>query len=71
MGFGVPILEWLRGELKMYARPIILGGEATRRFLHRPFLDKMWREHQSKIRNRSTELWQVMMLNLWYDRFAK
>ena len=41
MGFGVPILEWLRGELKDYARPIILEGEATRRYLHRPFLDKM------------------------------
>jgi len=71
MGFGVPILEWLRGDLKDYARPIILEGEATKRYLHRPFLDKLWREHQSKIRNRSTELWQVMMLNLWYDRFGE
>jgi len=71
MGFGVPILEWLRGELRDYARPIILEGEATRRFLQRPFLEKMWREHQSKLRNRSTELWQVMILNLWYNRFGK
>ena len=71
MGFGVPIIEWLRGELRDYACPIILEGGASQRFLHRPFLEKMWQEHQSKKRNRSTQLWQVMMLNLWYDRFAK
>ncbi|MBA3037209.1 MAG: asparagine synthase (glutamine-hydrolyzing), partial [Desulfobacterium sp.] len=71
MGFGVPILEWLRGELHDYAKPLILDGQATRNLLHRPVLEKMWSEHQSKIRNRATELWQVMMLNLWYDRFAE
>jgi len=71
MGFGVPIIEWLRKDLRDYARRIVLDGEATQRFLHRPFLEHIWKEHQSKIRNRSTELWQVMMLNLWYDKFAK
>ena len=70
MGFGVPILEWLRGEIKEYARPIILEGAATKQFLHLPFLEKIWREHQSKKRNRATELWQVLMFNLWYDRFG-
>lgn len=70
MGFGVPILEWLRGELEEYAQPIILNGEASKRYLHKPFLEKMWSEHQSGIRNRATELWQVMMLNLWQEKFG-
>ena len=71
MGFGVPILEWLRGEIKDYAQKIVLEGEASRRFLNLPVLEKMWGNHQTKLRNHATELWQVMMLNLWYDRFAK
>ena len=71
MGFGVPILEWMRGEIKEYARNIVLGGKASKRFLNHACLEKMWRDHQAKRRNHSTELWQVMMLNLWYDRFAE
>src|SRR5499427_8070675 len=29
MGFGVPIAEWLRRDLKTYARDLVLEGEAT------------------------------------------
>ena len=70
MGFAVPILEWLRGDLKGYAREKILDGKATRVFLQRNYLERLWNQHQIGIRDRSRELWTVMMLNLWYDRFA-
>ncbi len=71
MGFGVPILEWLRKDLKGYSRDMVLGGDASREFLDPGRLLKLWNEHQSGIRNRSTELWAVMMLNLWYKNFAR
>jgi len=70
MGFGVPILEWLRSELKDYGRALVLDGEASRRYLQRSTLEKFWNEHQSGMRNRSTELWIVMMLNLWQRKFG-
>ncbi len=70
MGFGVPILEWLRKDLREYARGLVLDGEASRLYLRGNYLQKIWNEHQRGIRNRSTELWQVMMLNLWYKRFG-
>jgi asparagine synthase (glutamine-hydrolysing) len=70
MGFGVPILEWLRTDIKDYAGEIILKGGATNAFLNRSFLETLWNQHQSGLRNRATELWAVMMLNLWYERFV-
>lgn len=69
MGFGVPILEWLRKDLKGYAKSLVLDGEASRLYLQGDYLQKIWNEHQRGIRNRSTELWIVMMLNLWYKKF--
>ena len=70
MGFGVPILEWLRKDLNEYARGLVLDGEATRQYLDRKRLQAMWREHETGLRNHATPLWAVMMLNLWHDRFA-
>jgi len=71
MGFGVPILEWLRKDLKGYAKSLVLDGEASRLYLQGDYLQKIWNEHQRGIRNRSTELWSVMMLNLWHKNFGK
>jgi asparagine synthase (glutamine-hydrolysing) len=70
MGFAVPILEWLRGDLREYAKAFVLDGPATAIYLQREYLEKLWNQHQSGLRNWSTELWAVMMLNLWYQRFA-
>jgi asparagine synthase (glutamine-hydrolysing) len=70
MGFGVPILEWLRSDLKDYARDLVLEGAASKDYLKRNCLEKIWREHQRRLRDRSTELWAVMMLNLWYKNFG-
>ena len=71
MGFGVPIAEWLRRDLKTYARDLVLEGEATRRYLRRSHVEALWKEHGSGLRNRATELWVVMMLNLWHRRFVE
>jgi asparagine synthase (glutamine-hydrolysing) len=49
----------------------VLNGEATKRYLSRPYVERLWREHGSGMRNRATELWVVMMLNLWHRRFVE
>jgi len=71
MGFGVPILEWLRADIRDYARGLVLESEGTQTFFDRPYLEKLWKEHQSGLRNWSTELWVVMMFNLWHRRFVE
>nr|NJM02128.1 asparagine synthase (glutamine-hydrolyzing) [Desulfobacula sp.] len=71
MGFGVPILEWLRKDLNVYARDMVLEGEASRNYLNLPYLEKIWNEHQRGTRNWSTQLWIIMMFNLWHQKFSK
>jgi len=71
MGFGVPILEWLREGIREYAEAQILNGAGSRAYFSRPFLESIWREHQRGTRNWATELWAVLMFNLWYARFAE
>lgn len=70
MGFGVPIQEWLRTDVSGYARELILDGNASQNLFQKPFLNRIWKEHQRGIRNWSTELWTVMMLNLWEKNFG-
>ena len=70
MGFGVPILEWLRADLAGYAEDLVLRGEATRALLDQEHLTGLWSEHRRGRRNWSTALWAVMMLNLWHRNYA-
>jgi asparagine synthase (glutamine-hydrolysing) len=69
MGFGVPILEWLKNDLNPYAKALVLEGEASKNYLNLPHLEKIWHEHQRGLRNWSTQLWVIMMFNLWYQKF--
>jgi asparagine synthase (glutamine-hydrolysing) len=70
MGFGVPVAEWLRKDLRGYARGLVLEGGATRGYLDSANVERLWREHEIGLRNRATELWAIMMLNLWHRRFV-
>jgi asparagine synthase (glutamine-hydrolysing) len=71
MGFGMPVLEWLRNELQDYGRALVLNGEATRQYLNRSYVERLWKQHGSGMRDRGAELWCIMMLNLWYGRFVE
>ncbi|MGQ9670746.1 MAG: asparagine synthase (glutamine-hydrolyzing) [Desulfosoma sp.] len=68
-GFAVPVGAWFRGELKEHARSWILKGEGTRGFLDGNRVAAMWNEHQESRRDRSMELWTILMFNAWAKRF--
>lgn len=70
MGFALPVAEWLRKEIKSYGGEIILHGPATEAFLNKNYVRAIWDEHQNRGRDWSVRLWMIMMLNLWYGRFA-
>ena len=70
MGFGVPIQEWLRKDLSEYGAGLVLEGEASNLLFRKAYLRKIWTEHQRGLRNWATELWQIMMLNLWFNNFG-
>jgi asparagine synthase (glutamine-hydrolysing) len=70
MGFSMPICEWFRGSLKGYLYDCAVDGQATRKYLNRPYLETMYRQHLSGMSDWTQELWAVLMLNLWDRNFS-
>ncbi|HML11352.1 MAG TPA: asparagine synthase (glutamine-hydrolyzing), partial [Stellaceae bacterium] len=66
MGFGMPIDDWLRAELKPLAYDTLLSQPARERGVMRPdYVRRLLDEHCSGRRNHHTRLWALLMLELW------
>ncbi len=70
MGFGVPIAQWFRGEMKDFVRGILLSEKSLKRGIVKPeILEKYVNEHTGGERDHSFQLWTLLMLELWFQRF--
>jgi asparagine synthase (glutamine-hydrolysing) len=70
MGFGVPIGHWFRGKLQPFLRETILSESALKRGLFKPDAVKRLVElHIRSERDYSHQLWTLLMLELWFQRF--
>jgi asparagine synthase (glutamine-hydrolysing) len=70
MGFGLPIGSWLRGELAPWAEHL-LGEQRLRAqgVLDPVPVRQAWELHRSGRRDLGYELWDVLMLQAWIDRW--
>jgi asparagine synthase (glutamine-hydrolysing) len=68
MGFAVPLSQWFRNELKEFAHRVLFTGSSDT-LLNGAITKRIWEEHQSGLRNRSTELWALLMFRLWERQF--
>ncbi|HEX5830507.1 MAG TPA: asparagine synthase (glutamine-hydrolyzing) [Gemmatimonadaceae bacterium] len=66
MGFGVPVGEWLRGELRDWAEGL-LAPERLRRdgYLDPALVTLTWRQHQERSHDWHYRLWPVLMFQAW------
>jgi asparagine synthase (glutamine-hydrolysing) len=70
MGFGVPIGHWFRGRLQPFLRETLLAEVALKRGLFKPEAVKQLVElHTRGERDYSHQLWTLLMLELWFQRF--
>ena len=70
MGFGVPIGHWFRGEMKSFLRETLLAERSLRRGYFKPeVVTYMAEEHTSGRRDYAHQLWTLLMLELWFERF--
>lgn len=68
MGFGVPIDEWFKGELKELAYDVLLSTQARQRGLISPaYVETMLDEHCGGVRLHHTRLWALLILELWFQ----
>jgi len=66
MGFGVPLGEWFRNGIKDFAHHYII--ESVDPYLSTRFVNKIWEQHQAGLRDRSAQLWSILMFRLWHQR---
>ncbi len=70
MGFGVPLARWFRNELKDMAHDTIFSNHNEPLF-QKSTVEQIWNQHQKGFRDRSTELWTLLMFRLWQRQFAR
>lgn len=71
MGFAVPLADWLRGPLRDWAEALLDRKELQKQsFLDAGFVHNKWQEHLSGRRNWHYGLWNVLMFQSWYSRYA-
>lgn len=70
MGFGVPVGEWFRKELKYFLSETLLCTSSLKRGYFKPELVKsMVNRHIQKKADYTFQLWSLLMLELWHQRF--
>ena len=70
MGFGVPVGHWFRGKMQPFLREVLLSEKALGRGLFKPEAVKQLVElHTRAERDYSAQLWTLLMLELWFNRF--
>ena len=69
MGFGVPLSEWFRGGIKDFAHEHLVAKSDP--YLSSSFIQALWQQHQTGLRDRSSQLWNVLMFRLWLNEFGR
>lgn len=71
MGFGVPVGEWLRGELRPLLEDTVLSHRAlTRGYFRADVVRGLVADHVSRRADRSAHVWALLMLELWFRTFV-
>jgi len=71
-GFGIPLGEWLRGPLRDWADSLLLDRAWNESWmLNSSVIQSCWDQHLSGRRDYTRELWTVLMLRQWADRWSR
>ncbi len=72
MGFGIPIDQWLRGNLNKYMKEILLREDSfLSSIIQKTFIHRLIEEHSNGSQNHSYKLWALLVLELWHECYFK
>ena len=67
-GFRLPIHDWLRSDLRGYARDVLLDPAAIERgHFNRGYVERLLSEHARSQADHSQGIWTLLMYELWHD----
>lgn len=70
MGFGVPIGNWFRGEMKNFVKDVLLSENSLKRGIVKPeIMEKYVNEHTKAEKDHTFQIWTLLMLELWFRHF--
>ncbi len=71
MGFGVPVGEWFRSDMKGFLRETLLSKKSLGRGYFKPeAVNDIVDQHVETCADRTYKLWALLMLELWHKRFV-
>ncbi|MCW5970255.1 MAG: asparagine synthase (glutamine-hydrolyzing) [Blastocatellales bacterium] len=70
MGFGAPVSEWFRGEMKDLLRDALLSEQSRRRgYFDERAVRRRFGDHVERRADHGFALWNLLMLELWHREF--
>jgi asparagine synthase (glutamine-hydrolysing) len=67
MGFGVPLAEWFRGELRALPEEMLLdSGALARGYFRRHAVEELIRQHRNGEADHAVRLWVLVQLENWH-----
>ena len=70
MGFGVPIGKWLRADMREFMKEVLLSERSLKRGVSKPEIVKKYvREHTTGKQDHTFQIWSLLMLELWFQKF--
>lgn len=71
MGFGVPVGDWMRGELRPLIEDTLLSSQSrSGRYFDPQAVRELARSHLDGRRDASYQLWALLWLELWHREFG-
>lgn len=67
-GFGIPVGDWLRGPLKVWAEDLLSQEKIIQQgFFHYEPIYNTWTEHLSYSHDHTHKLWSILMFQAWLE----
>ncbi|HBF33518.1 TPA: asparagine synthase (glutamine-hydrolyzing) [Candidatus Sumerlaeota bacterium] len=71
-GFGIPVHDWFRGDLRpLFEDTVLAPSSRIRAYLSSAALDKLFQSHLAKRTDEGYRLWTLLTLELWLRNAGK
>jgi asparagine synthase (glutamine-hydrolysing) len=71
-GFTMPLVHWIRHELKDLIRTVLLEPRTLQRgYFDRKAVERLLEEHFSGRRNEPGRIWRLLIFELWHRNFVE